>query len=274
MSSLDKLLEKVKQVMEEALAEKAERSEKRKRGRPLSDRQAAQTVIMLLLGTLKGWSLLQLQERLSEYHDPRWRRLCGLPLCEVPPYSTLAYRSHHPKVKRWQERLYCRMLKVLLNCRNLGLLAIDMTDLPRDLKDKLANWGVCGRGLFYGYKLHLIVTRDGVPLATVATRANKTEPTVTEHLLKRLRRRLTVEQLERLAYAVADAAYDTVKVYESFAQLEAQLIAAVNPRNNAKLKGGCRGRLVGRYGSGMEQEIEGSCCIIASAVERSTESGS
>lgn len=125
------------------------------------DRRAAQTVIMLLLGTLKGWSLQKLQERLSAYHDPQWRRLCGLPLSEVPPYSTLAYRSHNAKVKRWQERLYQRMLRVLLNCRNLGLLAIDMTDLPRDLKDKLANWGVCGKGSFYGYKVHLIVTRAG-----------------------------------------------------------------------------------------------------------------
>jgi hypothetical protein len=136
-------------------------------------------------------------------------------------------------------------LKPLLNCRNLGLLAIDMTDLPRDLKDKLANRGVCGKGPFYGYKIHLIVTRDGVPLAFVVTKANKTEPTVTGQLLNQLRRRLTGEQLERLAYAVADAAYDTVKIYESFAELKAQLIAAVNPRNNNMLKGGCLKRLSG-----------------------------
>jgi len=230
-------------------------------------------VIMLLLGTLKGWSLQKLQERLSAYHDPRWRRLCGLSLSEVPPYSTLVYRSHHAKVKRWQERLYCRMLKVLLNCRNLGLLAIDMTDLPRDLKDKLAAWGVCGKGPFYGYKIHLIVTRDGVPLAVVVTRANETEPMVTEHLLNQLRRRLTKEQLERLCYAVADAAYDTVRIYESFADLEAQLIAAVNPRNNEKLKGGYRGRFVRSCGIEMEQGIEGSCSITAGEGVRGIRSG-
>jgi hypothetical protein len=44
--------------MEEALQEKRGKPKKWRRGRPLSDRQAAQTVIMLLLGTLKGWSLL------------------------------------------------------------------------------------------------------------------------------------------------------------------------------------------------------------------------
>jgi hypothetical protein len=273
MSSLDQLFAKVKQVMEEALQEKRGRPKKWRRGRPLPDRRAVQTVIMLLLGTLKGWSLQKLQERLSAYHDPQWRRLCGLPLSEVPPYSTLAYRSHNAKVKRWQERLYQRMLRVLLNCRNLGLLAIDMTDLPRDLKDKLANWGVCGKGSFYGYKVHLIVTRDGVPLAVVVTRANKTEPTVTAQLLHQSRRRLTKEQVERLAYAVADAAYDTVKIYESFADLEAQLIAAVNPRNNAKLKGGCHERVAESWGSEMGRGPEGSCCITASEVERSIKSG-
>jgi hypothetical protein len=89
------------------------------------------------------------------------------------------------------------MLKPLLNCRNLGLLAIDMTDLPRDLKDKLANWGVCGKGPFYGYKIHLIVTKDGVPLAFVVTKANKTEPMVRGQLLNQLRRRLTGEQYEK-----------------------------------------------------------------------------
>lgn len=41
---------------------------------------------------------------------------------------------------------------------------------------------------------------------------------------------------------MADAAHDTIKIYEGFAGLETQLIAAVNPRNNVKLKGGCRPR--------------------------------
>lgn len=117
-------------------------------------------------------------------------------------------------------------------------MVIDMTDLSRDLKDKLAKWGVCSKGSFYGYKFHLIVTRDGVPLAVVVTQANRTEPTVTDQLLNQLKRRLTKEQLGRLAYMVADGAYDTVRIYESLSELEAQLIAAVNPRNNRKLKGG------------------------------------
>ncbi len=112
-----------------------------------------------------------------------------------------------------------------------------MTDLPRDLGDPLANWGVCGKGKFYGYKLHLLTTRDGVPLAVVATRANRTEPKVTDSLLRRLRRHLTGEQLKHMRFAVADAAYDTHGVYDSFAEMGAQLIAVPNPRKNAKLKG-------------------------------------
>ena len=107
-------------------------------------------------------------------------------------------------------------LKVLLNCRNLGLLAIDMTDLPRDLKDRLANWGVCGKGLFYGYKIHLIVTRDGVPLAVVVTKANQTKLNGADG------DRAPAQPVAATAdggavgaalfcYAVADAAYDTIR---------------------------------------------------------------
>lgn len=192
---------------------------------------------MLLLGTLKGWSLAALHRRLTAYHDPQWRRLLGLPYRQIPAYSTLVERSHHPRVKAWERRLYRRFLHPLLNGRNLGLLAVDMTDLPRDLKDPLANWGVCGKGKFYGYKLHLVVTRDGVPLAVVATRANRTEPTVTGSLLRGLRRHLSPEQLGRLRLAVADAAYDTHGVYDAFAELGVQLIAVPNPRKSARLKG-------------------------------------
>ena len=192
---------------------------------------------MLLLGTVKGWSLAELHRRLTAYHDPQWRRLLDLPYRRIPAYSTLVERSHHPRVKAWERRLYRRLLSSLLNGRNLGLLAVDLTDLPRDLRDPLANWGVCGKGKFYGYKLHLLTTRDGVPLAVVATRANRTEPTVTDSLLRQLRHHLTGEQLKRLRFAVADAAYDTHKVYDAFAELKVQLIAVPNPRKNAKLKG-------------------------------------
>jgi hypothetical protein len=186
---------------------------------------------------LKGWSLAELHRRLTAYRDPCWRRLLGLPYRKIPAYSTLVERSHHSRVKAWERRLYRRLLSSLLNGRNLGLLAVDMTDLPQDLRDRLAHWGVCGKGKFYGYKLHLLTTRDGVPLAVVATRANRTEPTVTGSLLRHLRCHLTEGQLERLRFAVADAAYDTHGVYDSFAELRAQLIAVPNPRKNAELKG-------------------------------------
>lgn len=239
MSSLDHLFQRVKSVVKEAMDEKRGRPRKPKQGgQPLSDEAAVQTVLMLLLATLKGWSWRILHQRLTAYHQPRWRCLCGIPHSQIPAYNTLTWRAHHRRVKAWQGRLYRRLLTPLLNCCNLGLLAVDMSDLPSDLRDSLANWGFCGKGRFHGYKLHLIVTRDGVPLAVVATRANLTEPMVNDRLIKQLRRNLTEEQLERLCYAVADAGYDTNEVYEGFEGLKAELIAAVNPRNDARLKGG------------------------------------
>lgn len=237
MNSLDHLFQRVKSVVSNAMAENRGRPQKRSQGgQPLNDQAAAQTVLMLLLATLKGWSWGILHRQLTAYRHPRWRRLLDTRLSEIPAYNTLTWRAHHTRVKAWQKRIYRRLLGPLLNCRNLGLLAIDLSDLPSDLRDRLANLGVCGKGPFYGYKLHLIVTRDGVPLAIVATRANLTEPCVTNRLLRQLRRHLNREQLERLRYAVADAGYDTTGIYESFEVLEAALIAAVNPRRDERLK--------------------------------------
>lgn len=133
-------------MADEAWTETRGRPATRKRGRPLSDRHALQTVLMLLLGTLKGWSLKQLQERVSHYQDPRWRPLCGIAYSDVPPYSTLVYRAPHPQVKRWQERLYRRMLPALLNCRNLGLLALDMTTCPEICEISWPTGGSAARG--------------------------------------------------------------------------------------------------------------------------------
>jgi len=284
MSSLVHLFRRVKSVVREAMAENRGRPPKRsKGGQPLSNQAAVQTVLMLLLATLKGWSWATLHRQLTLYHHPCWRDLVSIPRSQIPAYNTLTWRAHHPRVKAWQQRIYCRLLGPLLNCRNLGLLAVDMSDLPSDLKDTLANCGVCSKGYFHGYKLHLIVTRDGVPLAVVATRANLTEPGVNKRLMRRLRRNLTEEQLERLRYVVADAGYDTTGVYESFEGLKAALIAAINSRNDARLKENtlsrqtrrelkeretARDRGILRYHSARGQELYDERVVVEQVIEQ------
>lgn len=283
MSSLDHLFRRVKSVVTEALSEKRGcPKQPRPGGQPLGDGVCVQTVLMLLLATLKGWSWATLHRQLTAYHDPTWGELIGIPLSQIPAYTTLTWRAHHSRVKAWL-RLYRRLLPPLLNCRNLELLAVDLSDLPSELQDRLADRGFCGKGAFYGYKLHLIVTRDGVPLAIVATRAGATEPTVTDRLLAGMRRHLTPKHLERLKYAVADAGYDTTGIYESFEELKAALIAAVNPRRDGRLKEGtlsrrtrqelrerdtARDRGILRYHSGRGQELYDERVVVEQVLDQ------
>lgn len=105
-----------------------------------------------------------------------------------------------------------------------------MTDLPRQFKDHLANFGVCSKVLFYGYKLHLITTIDGIPISFFVTKANARESSITDKLFARCKRSLTKKQLDY-------SAYDSNKVYqEADDYLSAQLIAPPNPRNNRHTK--------------------------------------
>ncbi|MFQ6044254.1 MAG: hypothetical protein ACE5PV_25655, partial [Candidatus Poribacteria bacterium] len=130
MDSLKYLLEKVKKEINKVLNETRGKKVKAKPGRSLSDKDAMQTVLILLLATLKGWSLRKVHRKLTSYLSPRYRKLLGMKLSEIPPYSTFAFRAHHQRVKEMQNRLYRRLLSPLLNSRCLSLLAIDMTDLP------------------------------------------------------------------------------------------------------------------------------------------------
>lgn len=191
---------------------------------------------MLLLATIKGWSLAQLHRQFSAYQAPYWRRLLEVPSSQLPAYSTLVERARNPRVKSWQQRLYRRLLRGLLHQRNLGVLALDMTDLPRRVWDPLASWGFCGKGGFYGYKLHLVTSGDGVPLAAMTTQARNRETGVVPQLLNQLRRQLHAKTLQKLRFGVADAAYDTHGVYGEFEQLGTQLITPINPRKRSKDK--------------------------------------
>jgi hypothetical protein len=130
------------------------------------------------------------------------------------------------------------MFRQLLNQRNLHVVSIDMSDIPVELHDALANWGVCGKGNFYGYKLHLVVTRDGVPLGLVMTRANRRETAVTDRLLAQVAQALTDEHVDSLVFLIGDKAYDSNPAADQTKQyLSAQMIAPANPRNSQELKG-------------------------------------
>lgn len=190
----------------------------------------------MLLATLKGWNISQTHRNLTG-RDPTWRSILGIDLSEIPPRRTLNDRWYHPLVQRWQQRITKRMFRQLLNQRNLYVISIDMSDLPCELYDALANWGFCGKGYFYGYKLHLVVTRDGVPLGLVVTKANRRETAVTDRLLARVAHALTDEQVDSLVFLIGDKAYDSNPAADQTKKhLSAQMIAPANPRRSQELK--------------------------------------
>lgn len=237
MDKLRQLFTDIKNLFSEAKDENRGRPREKTRGRPFSDEKAIQTALMVLLATLIGWTIRQTHRNLTG-RDPVWRRLLGIRLSEIPPRRTLSKRWNHPLVRRWQQRITKRMFRRLLNQRNLYVISIDMSDLPAELHDTLANWGVCGKGHFYGYKLHLVVTRDGVPLGLVITRANRRETAVTDRLLAQVAQALTDEQIDSLVFLLGDKAYDSNPAADQTKQrLSAQVIAPANPRNSQELKG-------------------------------------
>ena len=113
-----------------------------------------------------------------------------------------------------------------------------MSDLPSELYDTLTNWGFCGKGYFHGYKLHLLVTRDGVPLGWTVTKANRRETAITDILLARVAQVLTSDQMSNLSFLIGDKAYDSNKTADEAKQhLSAQMIVPANPRRSQELKG-------------------------------------
>jgi hypothetical protein len=237
MDRLHQLFANIKSLFPEAKNENRGRPKEKTRGRPFSDETAIQTALIVLLATLKGWTIRQTHRNLT-CREPIWRRLLGIRLSEIPPRRTLSKRWNHSLVRHWQQRVTKRMFKPLLNQRNLYVVSIDMSHLPTELYDTLANWGVCGKGYFYGYKLHLLVTRDGVPLGLVVTKANRRETAVTDRLLASVSQALTDDQIESLVFLIGDTAYDSNPAADQTKQHHsAQIVAPANPRNSQELKG-------------------------------------
>lgn len=193
---------------------------------------------MLLLATIKGWSINLLHQKLTAYHDPTYRQLLGVRLSQIPSRRTLNNHSHHPSVKAFLEKLLRRLLTRLLNSRNLSLIAIDMTDIPRSRKDHLARWGATSDdNIFYGYKLHLIVTRDGVIIAFFWTTAEKRESRIAQKLFNQVRRCISERKRRKMRVGIGDEGYDAKEVYElAFEKLGIQMIIPPNPRKGADLR--------------------------------------
>jgi len=139
---------------------------------------------------------------------------------------------HRTTVGRWWRR-YTELLKEIfellaellqhpLPCR---LLVVDSTPL-KDRRDPEGRWGYTSRGSFRGFKLHVAVNQEGLPLKALVTPGNRYDSPFLPDLIQGL----TPERV------VADAGYDSKKNRETVKNAGATAVIACNPRRKGKSK--------------------------------------
>ena len=190
-------------------------------------------VRLWMVRVLAGWSQRQLFAKLQRRRVRAWlRRFIDLP-------RRLPSRSHYGRRVRQPDflaalRLLFEALAVRLARRTPGdleVLSLDFTDLPVDVKyDPDAAYGYTSKGRFYGYKLHLIVSRRGALLAYRVATANHHGVRLAEEMLPDL------APLARLIQTIlGDAGYDSGPLHDQVREvLDATLLAPMNPRRGAR----------------------------------------
>jgi hypothetical protein len=82
---------------------------------------------------------------------------------------------------------------------------------------------------FWGYRTHVIVSKEGIPIVETTLPNNSTDAKVATKLIKKLKR---VFKLKKNTIFIADAAYDERELYNFIVnQLKCQAFIPLNPRN-------------------------------------------
>lgn len=127
MDRIRQLLTDVKNVITETIHETRGRPENPKKGRPLLTQQLTQMVLIKLYATVMRWNQSVTHRQLTTV-DPTWRNLCHIRKREIPPRRTLCYRWNCKKVVTLEQRVFKRLLRPLVNERNIRVVAMDMSD--------------------------------------------------------------------------------------------------------------------------------------------------
>ena len=82
---------------------------------------------------------------------------------------------------------------------------------------------------FWGYRTHVLLSREGIPLVEITLPNNMTDAKVAKKLIRKLKRLFS---LKKGAIFIADAAYDERELYNFIVrQLHCQAFFPINPRN-------------------------------------------
>jgi hypothetical protein len=193
-----------------------------------------------LLAVWLGVSPRTLFERIQA--SPGFRRRYGLP-------NRLISLSQFKKRLKTREFLRA-LLKLLedsavralrdLDPRECEVLLMDLTSIPSNpARDPHGRWGWDSKGLFFGYKLGLIVSKSGVILGMTLRRANRVEFHVQKHLQRFARAALgKAGRAGKVRFILADAGFDGEKTYQASKKLlgATALIPArrkINPRSKS-----------------------------------------
>ena len=126
---------------------------------------------------------------------------------------------------------------------------------------------------FWGYRTHVIVSKEGIPLVELTLPNNHTDAKVAAKLIKKLKR---VYGLKKSSLFLADAAYDERELYNFIVDtLKCHAFIPINPRNtqNAKTFGphGCplcdaelEMKSSGTWTEALRTRVKFRCPIIAS----------
>ncbi|MHA2890535.1 transposase [Bacillus cereus] len=169
-------------------------------------------------------SLRKLTRFLHQY--PSFRASYGLSF--VPHISTFS------RVGTWFREKGIPVIheKVLqeLNLELITCVLIDSTALRSSLYDSQAKWGKSTRyGWYKGYKAHVCSTPEGVVLSYTFTTANVHDSKMAPVLLQDI-------QNQNMLFSVADAAYDSQRIYEIARTCNFFAMNPINPRNGEQNK--------------------------------------
>lgn len=126
-----------------------------------------------------------------------------------------------------------------LGPQEVRVVAMDLTRLEsRRGRDSKAAWGMDSRGFFWGYKLGLITSQQGIILGLTLMRANRTEFNVNTQLIRKAKETIeTAFGAMPVEYLVCDAGFDGEKTYRaSHEHLKAPALCPPRRKRRAKAK--------------------------------------
>jgi len=205
--------------------------------------------------------------RLIEFLDahPVLRDMCGFDICRLPDESQF-YRFLQNTKNSTLEEIHLKINRTLVDNDVVSLDTFIIDSKPvmaatrennfknprRNTRDKTkkakrnpqATLGyysyqsVDGKKrnqlFFWGYRTHVIVSAEGVPLVEVTLPNNKTDAHVAKTLIKKLKR---LFRFKNGAVFIADAAYDERDLYNLVVnKMKSKAVIPINPRNQKPQK--------------------------------------